>query len=164
MQGGGMKEKKGEHPFGDAGQLICAAVFLSVWVADSFFLHTSTLVASYVPITLRLAILGITLVTSLLLLRSAHFVVTLPHRPNEVVSRGAFRYVRHPLYLASLLFYLGLTISTTSLFSLLVMAGSFLFYNYIAHYEELLLEQRFGEVYRSYKNKTGKWMPKIFKV
>jgi len=34
-----MKEKEGEHPFGDAGQLISLGVFLVVWVGDSFFLR-----------------------------------------------------------------------------------------------------------------------------
>jgi len=34
-----MKEKKGEHPFGDAGQLISLATFLIVWVTDSFFIR-----------------------------------------------------------------------------------------------------------------------------
>ncbi len=33
-----MEDKNGEHPFGDAGQLILLGLFLIVWVADSFFL------------------------------------------------------------------------------------------------------------------------------
>jgi hypothetical protein len=27
----------GEHPFGDAGQIIFALLFLGIWIADSFF-------------------------------------------------------------------------------------------------------------------------------
>ena len=33
-----MKEKRGEHPFGDAGQFILLGLFLVVWIGDSFFL------------------------------------------------------------------------------------------------------------------------------
>ena len=97
------------------------------------------------------------------LFRSSHVVVSQKQRPDSVVTSGAFRYVRHPLYLASILTYLGLTVSTVSLFSLVLLVGIFIFYNYIASYEERLLDARFGEAYREYKTITGKWVPKIGK-
>jgi len=79
-----------------------------------------------------------------------------------VVSSGAFRYVRHPLYLASLLTYLGLTLSTMSIGSFILLVGIFGFHNYIASYEDRLLEAKFGKEYRTYKDKTGKWFPRIW--
>ena len=33
----------GEHAFGDLGQLILLAIFLIIWISDSFFLEYSTL-------------------------------------------------------------------------------------------------------------------------
>ncbi|OGP94250.1 MAG: hypothetical protein A2157_01525 [Deltaproteobacteria bacterium RBG_16_47_11] len=158
-----MKEKKGEHPFGDAGQLILAVVFLVVWVGDSFLLHKSTFLSNYVPLYIRLVILGLTLIAAMYLFTSGHVVVSHEQRPNSVVATGAFRYVRHPLYLASILTYLGLTVSTVSLFSLVLFVGIFVFHNYIASYEEKLLDARFGEEYRKYKGRTGKWVPRIGK-
>ena len=158
-----MKEKKGEHPFGDAGQLISLGVFLVVWVGDSFFLRKSTFLSDYVPLYIRLIILGLTLITAMCLFSSGHVVVSHEQRPNSVVANGAFRYVRHPLYLASILTYLGLTVSTVSLFSLALFVGIFVFHNYIASYEEKLLDARFGEEYRKYKRRTGKWVPRIGK-
>jgi len=156
-----MKEKKGEHPFGDAGQLILLGLFLLVWAGDSFFLHKSTFLSGYVPLFIRLVILALTLITAAYLSMSGHVVVANGERPNAVLSKGAFRYVRHPLYLAAILFYLGLTVSTASLFSLALLVMIFLFYNYIASYEEKLMEVKFGEDYVSYKNRTGKWIPRI---
>jgi protein-S-isoprenylcysteine O-methyltransferase Ste14 len=156
-----MKERKGEHPLGDAGQLILLGLFLVVWAGDSFLLHKSTFVSDYVPLFIRLIILALTLITAAYLSMSGHVVVAHGERPNAVLSRGAFRYVRHPLYLAAILFYLGLAVSTASLFSLLLLAGIFLFYNYIATYEEKLMEIKFGEDYVSYKNRTGKWVPRM---
>ena len=156
-----MKEKNGEHPFGDAGQLILLGVFLVVWVGDSFFLHKSTFMSAYVPLYVRLVILGLTLFVAIYLFRSGHVVVNHEQRPNIVVTTGVFRYVRHPLYLASILTYLGLTVSTLSLFSLPLFVGIFVFHNFIANYEEIILEAKFGEEYRKYKNKTGKWLPRI---
>ena len=159
-----MKEKKGEHPFGDAGQLILLGLFLVVWLGDSFFMRKSTFLSEYVPLYIRLSILGLTLLTAMYLFRSGHFVVSHEQRPNSVVVTGAFRYVRHPLYLASILTYLGLTVSTLSLFSLTLFVGIFVFHNFIANYEEKLLGARFGEEYRKYKKRTGKWVPRIGKT
>jgi protein-S-isoprenylcysteine O-methyltransferase Ste14 len=156
-----MKERKGEHPLGDAGQLILLGLFLVVWAGDSFFLHKSTFVSDYVPLLIRLVILALALITAVYLSMSGHVVVANGVRPNSVVSTGAFRYVRHPLYSAAILFYLGLAVSTASLFSLALLVIIFLYYNYIATYEERLMEIKFGGDYVTYKNRTGKWVPRI---
>ena len=156
-----MAEKNGEHPFGDAGQLIMLGVFLVVWIGDSFFLQASTFLSAYIPLLPRLFLLGVSLVTAVYMARSGHVVVSHDQRPERTVSTGAFRYVRHPLYLASLLTYLGLTVSTVSLLSLAVFVVIFVFHNYIAGYEEKLLAAKFGQEYNDYKSRTGKWLPRI---
>ena len=156
-----MKEKNGEHPFGDAGQLIFLGLFLVVWTADSFFLRLSTFLSDSVPLYIRLVVSGLAFVTAAYLFRSAHAVVSHEHRPNRIVSNGAFQYVRHPLYLGCILFYLGLSFATFSLSSLALLAVIFIFYNYLASYEEKLLEIRFGEGYKSYMKRTGKWVPGV---
>jgi protein-S-isoprenylcysteine O-methyltransferase Ste14 len=157
------KEKNGEHPLGDAGQLILCGLFLVIWILDSFILHRSTFLSEYIPLVLRLIILGLALIAAVYLFKSGHVVVTHDQRPIGVVSSGAFRDVRHPLYLGSILVYLGLTVSTASLFCLALLVVIVLFYNSIAGYEEKLLELKFGEAYIEYKKKTGKWIPGISK-
>jgi protein-S-isoprenylcysteine O-methyltransferase Ste14 len=159
MEGMRMKERKGEHPLGDAGQFILLGLFLVVWAGDSFFLHKSTFVSDYVPLFIRLVILTLVLIIAVYLSTSGHVVVAHGERPNSVVSTGAFRYLRHPLYSAAILFYLGLTVATASLISLALLVVIFLFYNYIAGYEERLMEAKFGEDYVSYKKRTGRWVP-----
>ena len=67
----------------------------------------------------------------------------------------------HPLYLGSILFHLGLAVSTASLFAMAMVVVIFFFYNHIASYEEKILAQRWGEEYRSYKKRTGRWVPLI---
>ncbi len=158
-----MKERKGEHPFGDAGQLILLAIFLVVWVVDSFILHVSTFPAAYIPLWLRLLSSAILVIVAGFLAEDGHRVVSHEKRPDHVVSDGVFRRVRHPLYLASLLFFAGLTVVTASLAALVVWVGIFIFYNYIAGYEEKLLEAKFGSAYIAYKQKTGKWIPKMIR-
>jgi len=158
-----MNKKNGEHPFGDSGQLILLVLFLIIWVVDSFFLGISTVFTDYISLYIRLVILSVILLFALYLIRSVHVIVSHGQRPSGVVSTGAFQYVRHPLYLGSIMFYFGLAVSTASLFSLVLVALIFFFYNYIANYEENLLEDRFPEEYRNYKKQTGKWMPMIGK-
>ena len=52
-----------------------------------------------------------------------------------------------------------MTVSTASLFCLALLVVIILFYNYIAGYEEKLLETKMGAAYVEYKMRTGKWMP-----
>jgi protein-S-isoprenylcysteine O-methyltransferase Ste14 len=98
-----MKEIKGEHPFDDAGQLILAALFLIVWVGDSFFFHWSTFLADSVPNSIRNALLGFTLLITFILFMTGRFVISGKERPGYVVDTGPFHYVRHPIYLAALI-------------------------------------------------------------
>ena len=157
-----MKSKNGEHPLGDTGQLVCLGLFLIAWSGDSFLLRKSTFLSQHVPWVVRLVILGLALIAAVCLFKSGHVVTQHEQRPTRVISTGAFRYVRHPLYLASLLTYLGLTISTMSVGSFVLLGGILGFHNYIASYEEECLEAKFGEEYRTYKEKTGKWFPRIW--
>ncbi len=154
-----MKDNKGEHPLGDAGQLVFLVLFLAVWIGDSSVLRFSTFPAEYVPLWIRLVPAACSFAVSLFLVRSGHGVVQGDERPNEVVSSGAFRYVRHPLYLGCILFYVGLAISTLSLLSLALVAVIAFFYNYLAAYEERLLREKFGQAYRDYMIRTGRWVP-----
>lgn len=142
--------------------MISVALFLVIWVGDSFFLRKSTFLSPYVPLYFRLIILGLALIIAVYLLMSGHVVTRHEQRPNRVVSTGAFCYVRHPLYLASLLTYLGVTISTMSIGSFLLLVGIFVFHNYIASYKGNWLEAKFGRDYREYKEGTGKWFPRTW--
>jgi protein-S-isoprenylcysteine O-methyltransferase Ste14 len=159
-----MEDRKGEHPLGDLGQLVCLATFVVVWVADSFIFHWSTFLANAIPIAVRMAFLGAALLLAAILLRGAHRVVTGEQRPDHVIDTGPFRHVRHPLYLATLLTYLGTAVASLSLLSLALLLPIFVFYDYIARYEERLLEVRFGDAYRDYEARTGKWIPGIARL
>jgi len=65
------------------------------------------------------------------------------------------------MYLAALLFYIGLIFMTLSLVSLAFWGKIFIFYNYIATYEERQLEKRFGQEYIDYRKKVPKWIPRL---
>jgi len=151
-----------EHPLGHLGQFVCLAAFLAVWGLDSFVLRFSTFPAASVPLSLRLAAAGLILVLAVYFSLKGHVVVQGgPDRPGRPVRDGAFARVRNPIYLGSLLFYIGLSISTLSLLALAVFEGIFLFYNYIASHEERRLVQIYGDAYRDYRRKVPKWIPRL---
>ena len=156
-----MNETNGEHPLGDIGQIIALFVFMVVWTSDSFYFNLSTFLSNTVPVIIRLPVTLLLLTPVYYLIKSGHQVINHENRPDHVVITGAFHYIRHPLYLASLLTYLALTISTLSVLSLIVWIGIFLFHNYIATFEEKLLEVKMGESYREYKQRIGKWIPHL---
>ena len=155
--------RHGEHPYGDLGQIIILLVFIAIWILDSFVFRSSTILSPYIPIYVRVVVAGLILIAAVYLVGSGHRAVS-----DEVLSSprvltdGAFARVRHPLYLAALLFYILLIVLTLSLISLFVFAGIFIFYNFIASYEEKHLEQKFGQDYRDYKKNTPKWLPRLY--
>lgn len=154
--------RHGEHPYGDLGQIIILLGFLTIWILDSFVLHYSTFLSPYVPVYLRLIFACSILVIAIYLARSGHRAIS-----DEVLSSpriltdGAFSRVRHPLYLAALLFYLFLIALTLSLVSLFLFIGIFIFYNAIAAYEEKFCEKKYRQDYRDYRKNVPRWIPSL---
>lgn len=154
--------RHGEHPYGDLGQIIILFGFLTIWILDSFVLHYSTHLSPYVPVYLRLIFACSIFAAAIYLARSGHRAIS-----DEVLSSprllidGAFSHVRHPLYLAALLFYLFLFALTLSLISLFLFIGIFIFYNAIAVYEEKFCEEKYGQYYRDYRKNVPRWIPRL---
>ncbi|MBA4603502.1 protein-S-isoprenylcysteine O-methyltransferase [Thermoactinomyces mirandus] len=80
---------------------------------------------------------------------------------HQLITGGVYRYVRHPMYAASLLWGMsqGLLLHNwvagySPLLSLLVLVFLCL------PYEEQMMLDYFGEEYRSYMNRTGKLIPR----
>lgn len=105
----------------------------------------------HVPLGIIIIILGF------YLMQKAHVVVE-PGEPG-VVSTGVFARVRHPMYLGSILLYVGGMIATISMLTLIPVVIIIIVYNYLASYEEQKLEEKFGDEYREYKKKVRKWIP-----
>lgn len=82
-------------------------------------------------------------------------------REHSLVTTGPYRFVRHPFYLAFFVGMIGFGLSTANWFLLataLVPAG-FLFVR--TPIEEAKLIERFGDDYRHYMAKTGRFLPTI---
>ena len=83
-------------------------------------------------------------------------------RGKELVTAGAFRYVRHPLYAAFLgAFNFGLALFMDGWVYLAwaVLQYPIWYWNIAA--EERLMHKEFGDSYAGYCRKTGRFLPKL---
>ena len=150
----------GEHAFSDIGQLIFLIIFLIVWIADSFVFKYSTFLTRYVSNYIRVPIALIVLAISGLLAWAGLKIVFRETREEpQVITTGVFSIVRHPIYLSSILLYLGFILLSLSLLSVLVWFIIIIFYYQISRYEEKLLTQRFGSAYEEYMKKVPMLFP-----
>lgn len=81
---------------------------------------------------------------------------------HELVRNGPYARVRHPIYLAMLLFLLGLAVSLGHWLQLIVAVPLFLIGTRMrTDAEERLLERQFGNKFRDYRSSTPAIIPKI---
>ncbi len=144
-----------EHPYGDVGQIVALILFLIIWALDSFIFKISTMPANHIPLAIRLVLAFLCFGIAVYLVFTSHKLIFEEYRdPPRVIDTGVFSLVRHPLYFSALLVYVGFFFTTLSLFSLLLFICIFLFYDYIARFEEKKLQEALGEAYVSYMKKT----------
>jgi protein-S-isoprenylcysteine O-methyltransferase Ste14 len=78
--------------------------------------------------------------------------------PDEPVTRGLYRYSRHPMYVAAFIMYVGLGIACASwiflLFAVVFTVVSFVY----ANAEEQLTLEMYGDSYREYMSRTTRYI------
>ena len=151
-----------EHLLNDKVQVIFLVVYLGVWGLDSFVFRFSTVFAEMVPIFVRLPLGILSLAVGIYLVgrsEAALFGRTLVGRIGKpkFITTGVYGWVRHPMYLGSLLVLLVFFFATFSLLSLLVWVGLFVFFDRMATYEEQDLIKILGEPHLDYQKQVPKW-------
>ena len=77
---------------------------------------------------------------------------------QEPISKGVYRYSRHPMYLSSLIVVIGVGIASASWLILLLSALYMVFTVIAVPAEERFLLQQYGDAYREYMNRTPRWI------
>ena len=122
------------------------------------------------PASVRWTGVGLTVLTAVLLiwtLRSlgpnlTDTVVT--RAAHTLVTRGPYRWVRHPFYDCMALFVVAIALMMANWF---VIASGILMFTLLAirsHTEEQKLLERFGEPYRAYRATTGRFLPRMRQI
>ncbi|MFX0169782.1 MAG: methyltransferase family protein [Candidatus Hodarchaeota archaeon] len=164
----------GEARYNHAIQIGLFLFFVVIWVLDSFIFRFTTYFWS-IPFYVALAIgffdltytlsflipivLGIVIIIlGLRLMQRSH--VVFEGKESKVVDHGVYGRVRHPMYLGSILLYVGFWITTISLLTLIPLLTIIVGYNYLANVEERILIEKFGDQYRDYMKRVPKWFPR----
>jgi protein-S-isoprenylcysteine O-methyltransferase Ste14 len=81
-------------------------------------------------------------------------------REHTLVTRGPYRWVRHPFYDAMALLIVAIALIAANWFVLVAGAVVFVLLAVRTQTEEQQLVARFGEEYRAYMENTGRFVPK----
>lgn len=153
----------GEHKFTDAGQVILLVIFLIIWILDSFVFKYSTFLNEDIKWYI-LVIPGVIIVViaQYITISGIKTVFGEVREPPQVITKGVFSIVRHPVYFGSLMTILGIVLTTLSLFSLIIWIIAVIFYYYVSRHEEKLLLAKFGKEYEDYMKKVPMLFPVRF--
>jgi protein-S-isoprenylcysteine O-methyltransferase Ste14 len=83
-------------------------------------------------------------------------------RLGPLIDSGPFALVRNPLYVGNFLLWVGFTLSSGLVWLVPLVAVLLGFeYHAIVRWEERLLEDRMGLVYRDYTRRVPRWVPRL---
>jgi protein-S-isoprenylcysteine O-methyltransferase Ste14 len=116
--------------------------------------------ASWLGVGLMAVGLGLLLWVQLALGANFNTILGVRER-HSLVTHGPYRWVRHPMYVVLFLYLLGILLVTSNLLIGGFLLGSFLFtIGMRVAKEEAILEEAYGEEYRTYKSRTGRFWPR----
>ena len=81
---------------------------------------------------------------------------------HALVKNGLYRYVRHPIYLGTILGAISIPVFTSSLYGFLISLLSFPLFIYRISLEERMLIEEFGDEYLSYIENTWSLIPYLY--
>ena len=78
---------------------------------------------------------------------------------NKLITNGIYKYIRNPMYLALVIFQIGLGISLSFLhISLMSIFTIITLHYFVIKREETYLKNLFGVDYESYQTKSRRWI------
>jgi protein-S-isoprenylcysteine O-methyltransferase Ste14 len=80
---------------------------------------------------------------------------------HTLVTHGPYRWVRHPLYTTGMLSYLSFALLAEIWLIFLIAVPAFIVLAVRTSKEEARLVERFGEDYRGYMRRTGRFLPRL---
>ncbi|MCZ2100947.1 MAG: isoprenylcysteine carboxylmethyltransferase family protein [Chitinophagales bacterium] len=97
-------------------------------------------------------------VMALLRLAESLTIYPSPKQDATLKTDGLYQYMRHPIYTAVILVFLGLTGIFANIFKLAITLIMMVFFYFKSSYEETRLSAHYPD-YDAYKKKTGRFLP-----
>ena len=83
------------------------------------------------------------------------------HSVEKIITSGIYSYIRHPQHLGQLLLYIGMTILSSGLYSILFYPAYMVIIIILSKREEKELLKEYAEAYSQYKGKVPFLIPKL---
>ena len=80
---------------------------------------------------------------------------------HEIITDGPYSRVRHPMYTIFIVFSVAMALLTLNLLIIFFSVLLSISFPSVANQEELMLIDRFGDDYRAYMRRTGRFLPKL---
>lgn len=87
--------------------------------------------------------------------------VSATRKEHKLVTHGIYRWVRHPLYGVGSLLYITFGLMSDNWFIILLAVLAFIAMAIRTPKEEANLIEKFGDEYREYMKRTGRFLPKL---
>ena len=81
--------------------------------------------------------------------------------PTRIVTEGPYRLTRNPMYLAHIIFMLGLALTLRSWVALIILIGRAIWFHRRVVADEARLTARFGPEYADYQRRVKRWLPGV---
>jgi protein-S-isoprenylcysteine O-methyltransferase Ste14 len=142
---------------------------LAVWAGViAFMIDPATMAWSSIPLPpgARWAGVGLTILTAVLLTWTLSSLgpnltdTVVTRAAHTLVTRGPYRWVRHPFYDCMALFVVSLALMMANWFVMVAGGVMFALLALRSRTEEDKLLERFGEPYRAYRASTGRFLPR----
>jgi protein-S-isoprenylcysteine O-methyltransferase Ste14 len=149
------------------GSLLVRIFFLSalsVTLWDFFQIQHAAFHLGFMTLTgFCLSIVGIYLRLVAVRTLGKYFSIELKTlQDHKLITQGVYKYIRHPAYLGTSLFGIGIPLIFSSLYGFLVMLPLIPCYLYRISHEENMLLEKLGDEYREYMKKTKKILPFLY--
>jgi protein-S-isoprenylcysteine O-methyltransferase Ste14 len=165
-QGGAMRSREGQHAVA-----LVRLYALLIWLPLLAYLINPTWVAWArlpLPDVARWSGAGLALLT----LPLAYWVFSslgnnvsptqATRTGHQLVTRGPYRFVRHPLYTTGVFGFAALALMSAMWWIVVAVVPALLFLMWRTPHEEARLVETFGEEYQAYARRTGRFVPKLF--
>jgi protein-S-isoprenylcysteine O-methyltransferase Ste14 len=154
-----------EHPNSHQIQIGSVIAFFLVWLLDTFIIQFALEIRNLIPIAFRLILFVLFVIVSYLLFNFSHQKIFLPSdQKSQLVTDGAYSYIRHPMYLSIIVLLLAFFLSSFSFLSLLPLFVAIFFFNKMMTFEETELLNILGIEYQNYMSQVPRWIPRFFSL
>ena len=133
----------------------------TAWLVQNIFPHFTQTESLLINILLyiSLPLMGIGLVMFIIAFVQLYWA---KFRKKGAVVGGLYRFIRHPQYAAWAIFGLGMAIFWSRMIVVITYVSMLFVYYFLAKREEQECLEKYGEPYRTYLQRTGRFLPKFF--